>query len=253
MDTINLRYRFKLTNQPDEIFDLTIDSRTLSIKDTPPASPPEWVQLEFYQCPNCPLTPERSPLCPLASNLVKIVSRFNRILSYDHIEVEFQSQERTISKSTTAQRGLRSLMGLIIAVSGCPHTVFFKPMARFHLPFSDEIETIYRATSMYLLGQYFVKKRKGKPDFDLKGLSQIYRDLHVVNTAIAHRLRKASQTDSTVNAIVLLDVFTKSLPRAIEESLKEIEHLFAPFLDKKGKRRFFFGRKKIKQNTPESR
>ncbi|MCK4835925.1 MAG: hypothetical protein KAT17_04775 [Candidatus Aminicenantes bacterium] len=244
MNELTVQYRFKLENQPDEIFNLKIDPRTLSLQDNKPESLPEWARLEFYQCPNCPLISSRFPYCPLASNLVNIVSRFNRFLSYDRIEVEIVSQERIISNFTTAQRGLRSLMGLIIAVSDCPHTVFFKPMARFHLPFSDEIETIYRATSMYLLAQYFIKKSKGKPDFKLKGLTRIYHNLHLVNTSIAHRLRKASQTDSTVNAIVLLDIFTKALPKAIEESLKEIQYLFTPFLEKTKKKGLFFKRKK---------
>lgn len=154
------------------------------------------------------------------------------------------SQKRTISNVTTAQRGIRSLMGLIIAVSDCPHTLFLKPMARFHLPFSDETETLYRATSMYLLAQYFRKKANKKPDFKLAGLTEIYRNLHLVNTSIAHRLRNASQADSTVNALVLLDIFTKTLPKAIEESLQEIRHLFSPFLDKSKKTKTAIKRKR---------
>jgi phosphoribosylaminoimidazole-succinocarboxamide synthase len=127
------------------------------------------------------------------------------------------------------------MMGLIIAASDCPHTVFLKPMARFHLPFSDEVETIYRATSMYLLAQYFKKKEKGKADFTLIELMDMYDQLHIINTAIASRLRIAGETDSTVNAIVLLDIFTKTLPKAIDESLREIQYLFKPFFKKKGK------------------
>jgi hypothetical protein len=103
-------------------------------------------------------------------------------------------------------------------------------MARFHLPFADEVETLYRATSMYLLAQYFKKKANKTPDFKLNGLNKIYHNLHLVNTSLAYRLRNASQTDSTVNALVLLDVFTKTLPSAIEESLKELRYLFADYL-----------------------
>jgi hypothetical protein len=33
-----------------------------------------------------------------------------------------------------------------------------KPMARFHLPLASEEETIYRATTMYLLAQYFLRE-----------------------------------------------------------------------------------------------
>jgi hypothetical protein len=247
MKDITVQYRFKLANQSDEVFDINIDAQTLSIKNNIPDSLPDWTKLEFYQCPNCPLLSIQTPHCPLAGNLVNIVSRFNRLLSYDQLEVAVTSQKRVISNVTTAQRGLRSLMGLIIAVSNCPHTLFLKPMARFHLPFSDETETIYRATSMYLLAQYFRKKGHEKPDFKLDGLIEKYHHLHLINTSIAHRLRKASQTDSTVNALVLLDIFTKSLPKAIEESLQEIRYLFTPFLNKSKKRKKIFKRKRHKK------
>jgi hypothetical protein len=99
-------------------------------------------------------------------------------------------------------------------------------MARFHLPLADEEETISRVTSMYLLAQYFLKN-EGKPaDFDLKGLMGIYDNMHIVNTTIARRLRAASKTDSAVNAIILLDVFTYVLPLSIENYLQEIKYLF---------------------------
>lgn len=82
--------------------------------------------------------------------------------------------ERTVSAETSAQQGLGSLLGLIMATSGCPHTVFFKPMARFHLPFSNESETIYRAVSMYLLSQYFTTREGAPIDAGLDGLRDIY-------------------------------------------------------------------------------
>ena len=50
--------------------------------------------------------------------------------------------------------------------------------------------------------------------------------MHIVNTTIARRLRAASKTDSPVNAIILLDVFTHVLPLSIENYLQEIKHLF---------------------------
>lgn len=163
-------------------------------------------------------------------NLVDIVKRFDHILSYDEISMEVIMDERCISRRTTAQRGLSSLMGIVIASSGCPHTVFFKPMVRFHLPLASEEETLYRATSMYLLAQYFLQKEGKKADFELHGLEQIYNNIHLLNTAIAERLRAASKTDSSVNAIIMLDMYAKAMPYAIEESLEEIRYLFTPYL-----------------------
>ena len=103
-------------------------------------------------------------------------------------------------------------------------------MARFHLPFATEEETIYRSTSMYLLAQYFLKKDDQTVDLEFKKLSKIYNNIQIVNTAIAERLRAATETDSAVNAVILLDMYAQTLPCVIEESLDEIRYLFSPFL-----------------------
>ncbi|MCJ7547084.1 MAG: hypothetical protein MUP30_09740, partial [Deltaproteobacteria bacterium] len=46
---------------------------------------------------------------------------------------------------------------------------------------------------------------------------------------VAKRLRTATEADSAINAIILLDIYTKAIPVVIEESLEEIRYLFAPF------------------------
>ena len=162
--------------------------------------------------------------------MVNIVNRFEDLISYDKIRVDVTTEERRISQRTTAQNGISSMMGLVIATSGCPHTAFFRPMARFHLPLASKEETIFRATSMYLLAQYFLKKAGQAADFDLEGLTKIYDNMQIINNAIVERLRAATTTDSSVNAIVILDNYAKFLPFAIEKSLEDIRYLFSPFL-----------------------
>jgi hypothetical protein len=120
-------------------------------------------------------------------------------------------------------------MGLVMATSGCPHTAFFKPMARFHLPLASKEETAYRATSMYMLAQYFLKKEGHNADFDLDGLKTLYDNLQVINISIVDRLRAVTETDSSVNAIIVLDIYAKTLQVVIKESLERIRYLFDPF------------------------
>ncbi len=122
------------------------------------------------------------------------------------------------------------MMGLVIATCGCPHASFFKAMGRFHLPLASNEETIFRATSMYLLAQYFLKMEGRRADLELEGLTNIYHNMQIVNVAIANRLRSTSMSDTLINAIVILDNFAKNLPYAIEKSLKDLRHLFLPFL-----------------------
>ena len=230
MSTYQIQYRITLPDGKVEVFDLNFDSQTIDLLNNIPEKLPEWTNLEFEQCSHCPLKPDKSPHCPLAANLVNIINHFDGLMSYQNLQLEVVTTNRTISKKTTAQDALSAMMGLVIPATGCPHTAYFKPMARFHLPLAGADETIYRATSMYLLAQYFLKKQGKVPDLDFKGLKKIYQNMQILNASIAERLRAASKTDSSVNALVLLDMFTMVLPIAIEESLEEIGYLFKPYL-----------------------
>ena len=171
------------------------------------------------------------PHCPLAVQLAKLTALCERLLSHDKVKLEVVSAERTITNQTTAQRAVSSLMGLIFATSGCPHTVFLKPMARFHLPLASEEETLYRASSMYLLAQYFRSKQGLAADLELAELKGLYIALHQVNSTMAERLRAIIHKDSAVNAVVLLDLFAKALPYSIAESLEEIRYSFKVYLE----------------------
>lgn len=230
MKNITIAYRFRLPDSTQEEFGLEFDARTLELVSSSPHASRQWTRLDFHQCPNCPLDSNTHPECPLSLKLVDIVKPFDHIMSYETIHVDVITKERNISKQTTAQRGLSSLMGLVIASSGCPHTAFFRPMARFHLPLASVTETIYRASSMYLLSQYFLKQNGKSTDPDLKGLERIYDNMREVNIAVAKRLRYATKADSSVNAIVILDAFAMAMPTCIEESLNDLQYLFTSYL-----------------------
>jgi len=229
MGTMTIKYYFTLPEGVREVFNLQIDAQEVELVGGMPDVLPSWAKLDFHQCPNCPLTPDTYSHCPLAAHLVDIVRRFEGLVSYSEIQVDVMTAERFITQETTVQRGMSSLMGLVMATSGCPHMAFFKPMARFHLPFASAEETVYRATSMYLLAQYFLHKEGHQADLDLTGLREIYNNIEIVNVAVAKRLRTATEADSAINAIILLDIYTKAIPVVIEESLEEIRYLFAPF------------------------
>jgi hypothetical protein len=223
-------YRFTLPNLLSEEFELRIHPKTLILISPIPDNPPDWARLGFHQCSNCPLSEKKTRFCPVAVNLTEIVRHFERLTSHDEIFVEVITEERIYYKKTSAQRGISSLMGLMIAVSSCPVTDFFKPMARFHLPFSSEEETAWRAVSTYLISRYFLEKEQVCVNFDLSELRAVYSRIQKLNTAIAKRLRAACEEDSTVNAIIILDVFAKSLPQTIEKSLLSLKSLFEPIL-----------------------
>jgi hypothetical protein len=231
MNPITVQYRFLFHSGSEEIFDVILDPVTL-LRINPPTVPiPAWARLDFEQCPDCPYPPDARPACPVAGSLVELVSRFGSVFSYAPVKVEVVTRERIVSKDTTAQRGLSSLMGLLIATSGCPLTDFFRPMARFHLPFASEEETLWRASSSYLLVQYFARQMGQSATFELTGLIRIYDHIQNLNLTMSKRLRAAAIKDSSLNALILLDLFAKSLPPAIERSLEELRYLFQAYVE----------------------
>lgn len=235
MENLEIRYRFLLEDGKEEIFRFHLDPISLEIEPMWDNELPEWTNLEFHQCANCPLEVGNRTHCPAAVSMVGLVDRFTALLSHDRAAVEVTTSDRVVCRESTIQHGICSLMGLLMATSRCPMTGFFKPMARFHLPFASTEETIWRATSTYLLAQYFKHQDGGDPDLTFAGLVRIYNEILTLNASFVKRLRAACDGDSMINAIILLDLFAQSMPSAIGDSLKEIRRLFVPYLNQSRK------------------
>jgi hypothetical protein len=219
-----LVYRFSFPDGRTESLDAGVEASTSAL--------PAWTELGFHQCANCPLSTQDTQRCPMAVRLVPLVALFEKVRSYDDVSAQVESDERTVTKRTSEQKVLRSLMCLLSASSNCPHIEFLKPMAHYHLPFSSREETVYRVVSTYLLAQYFLRQQ-GKPaDAGIQGLKGHYQALQQVNQGMAARLGaiRDEQGDSSVNALVLLDLFAQSLPDSIDSDLEELLPAFQEFL-----------------------
>lgn len=233
MSKVALTYRFTFPDSQERAFELELDRDTAELTAPKIAEPPAWTALTFNQCSGCPFTAADRPHCPAALHLADVIEGFSDIVSYDKVRVTVESEERQVVATLAAQQALASLMGLIMASSGCPNTAVFRPMARFHLPFSSESETAYRVASMYLLAQHYAAREGGKADFVLDNLERVYHGVHSVNRGMATRLRAASRQDAIVNAVVLLDVYSSLVPAAIHDILEEIKPAFAALLSAK--------------------
>ncbi|HEY4369569.1 MAG TPA: hypothetical protein VGN07_20215 [Steroidobacteraceae bacterium] len=230
MGSLQLVYRFALPDSRERVFNLELDRDTALLTSAPMPEPPAWTELGFHQCVGCPLDKTQVRHCPAARHLAGVIDGFTDLVSYDKVRVTVESEERAVVATLSAQQALASLMGLIMASSGCPRTAVFRPMARFHLPFSSESETAYRVAAMYLVAQHFRGRDGGEPDLELNALESVYRGVHAVNRGMAQRLRAASRQDAIVNAIVLLDVYSSLVPAAIHDILDEIKPAFTALL-----------------------
>jgi hypothetical protein len=228
-EPLRIRYRFDLPDGTQKTLEFSFDPTTFKLQNPPPADPPFWTELKFNRCANCPLNEQTHPHCPAALQMAAALEPLKALVSFDTVGVTVLQFERRVYAETTAQQAMSSVFGLIMATSGCPWTDRLRPMARFHVPFAGETETLYRSVSMYLLSREF-ERSAAAPGTAAPGgfaaLEELYRNLHVVNRDMSRRLGAAATTDPARNAIALLDSFTLLLPAALERSLDELQPLF---------------------------
>lgn len=222
-DPQRIRYRFDLPDGSQKSLDFSFDAADFRLSNAAPAAPPFWTDLKFNQCANCPLNAAEHPHCPAALQMASAIEPLKALVSFDTVGVTVTQAERTIYAETTAQQAMSSVLGLIMATAGCPWTDRFRPMARFHLPFASEAETVYRSISMFLLARELAGASHAQ---GFAPLETLYENLHVVNRDMSRRLGAATRTDPARNAMALLDAYTTLLPAALSCLLEELKPLF---------------------------
>jgi len=228
---MTITYQFKLNTGKEKRFEVNLDPATLALIPDAKAQPPAWAKLGNKQCPACPYKEQDQPYCPVARNLARIIDEFKHDISFDEADITVITENREFRKRAPLQNGISGLIGLVMATSGCPILDKLRPMAYVHMPFPGTHETMYRAISMYLTAQYFIRRRGGKPDWDLADLVKIYEAVSGVNVAFANRLRTMEVEDATLNAIVSLDCFASMTSGSISyEALDDMERVFAAYL-----------------------
>jgi len=231
-DKIYFRYRFTLPGQDPKEFEIGLDRLTLSLQPLAPAKLPQWTALSYAQCVNCPLSPREHPRCPMAVNLVEVLEFFRHSISYTLVDLEIITETRTYVRKTPLQYGLSSLIGLIMATSGCPVMDKLRPMARLHLPFSSLEETHYRVISMYLTAQYLRARKKLDADWDLRKLPKIYQEVQTVNRCFHERLSELDLQDAGLNALFQLDAFAHfTNMHLLEQDVEELQRIFGPYME----------------------
>jgi hypothetical protein len=229
-EALTITYRFDLPDGSAKTLELAFDAVDFKLLKPPPDPPPFWTELAFSRCANCPLDERLNTHCPAALQLASALEPLNALVSFDAVGVTVTQAERTAYAQTSAQQAMSSVIGLVMATSGCPWTDHLRPMARFHLPFASEAETLYRSIGMFLLARAIAGTDEPR---GFAALEALYENLHVVNRDMSRRLGAAGRTDPARNAMALLDAYTALLPAALERSLDELRPLFDAWQTKK--------------------
>ncbi len=223
-----IRYTFHLSKGPPIVFE--VDERVDSSVENPQDPVPDWLALEFHQCSCCSLPPGSRRTCPAALSIRPAVEVFSPFLSHRTAQVTAELGSATLQAGIPLQQAVRSVAGLLLALSSCPVLGKLRPMAQFHVPFSTAEHTSFRFVASHLVGQYLRQNEGLTPDWALDGLRALFGDIHEVNTHLARRLGAASQRDTVVNSVILLDSVAGVASYGTESQLKRLKPLFASYL-----------------------
>lgn len=186
----------------------------------------DWVKLDHCRCVNCPQAGKGVADCPTAVDLEPFIMSFKNQAAFQKVDVIVSTRERSYSKRTSLEEGLRSLLGLVMATSDCPLLSELRPMAIHHMPFATNDEFILRSVSIYLVQQYFVYRTGGKPDWDLKGLVERNRQLQLVNQALWQRVHSACEQDANLKALLSFFSMASSVTFSLEAQLQKLRQTF---------------------------
>jgi hypothetical protein len=158
------------------------------------------------------------------------VEAFRNALSWAPVQVLVETPERTYSRHTDLQQGLSSMIGLVMATSGCPILARLRPMAFTHLPFMSPEESTFRTLSMYLLAQHMRQRAGLAPDRNLEHLLGLLEQCRETNMAFVRRLQSLGVKDATLNALARLNALGEITSLSVESDLSRLEALFSPYL-----------------------
>ncbi len=220
-------YDFRCADGRDHRFEILLESETLSlIRPDRAGAPPDWTRLDFEQCRCCPLDPATVAFCPVAVNISDIVDLFKDKVSSESCKIRCMVKERTYLKKTSLMEGISSVFGVVMATSRCPIMDFFRPMARFHLPFSTGDETTVRAVSMFLLRYYLRSGGQGDFQSAVRDLEKRYARVRQVNEGLFARITHVGSEDADKNAIIMLHSLSQLLGMEIDQNLDSIAGYF---------------------------
>jgi len=227
MENLKYAYKFVFPDGTSKAFDVVLDGRMNLVTEKLTVNPP-WTRLTSCKCKECPLDEKKDKYCPAALAMVHLIDFCKDMPASQHARAIVESPYRTYVKNVSLQEGLSSLVGIYMATGGCPVFSILKSMVRFHLPFASMEETGYRVFSMYLLAQYYLSKKGVVPDWKMEKLPKVYRKISAVNSSFCERLRTVVASDSSVNAVIILDALGGFIELSFKRNaMRDIEEWFS--------------------------
>ncbi len=181
---------------------------------------PSWARLRFKQCACCPLKESDCEYCPVAIRINEVMEAFADNRSTERVKVTVETSARNYYEECDLQVGINSLMGLLMATSGCPVLKDLGAMASFHIPFCSTRETLHRTVGSYLIKQYFKQLKGEAADWKLVQLKELYSVLEGLNQDFSKRVQASITSDAVSNAVIMFFATSVVVASSLEQQLQ---------------------------------
>ncbi len=229
---ISYKYTFFFEDGKEKKFAINLNADTLDLIYDHELEKPDWAKKNNFNCPVACSEHKDETHCPIGIHINHMIKQFSNLPSFQKVRISVETNNRIYFKETSLQVGLGSLFGIIMPASGCPVLGKLKPLVKFHLPFSNNEETEFRVFSMYLLSQFFLRKKGKDVDWEMYNLKKLYEDIRNINRNLAKNIADLEKLDAGINSLIVLDTFADSVSFSLEENLSDLEKLFESWFEK---------------------
>lgn len=199
-----------------------LDERGLRITDTAGGEPAEVAEYAGEDCISC----ERYyGHCKAERAIADVTATFDDLQSTDLVNTAVEIEGRTLHLESPAPRALASLMGLLMASSGCPRLLPFRAMAVFHQPFATPEENVVRAAGFWLIRSWTQGIQLDGDAF--ASLQHAWSNLEEVNQHVSAKVLANTKNDAASNGIAYLDVLAKIGTFGLDSALDMLRPVLA--------------------------
>lgn len=220
--TLHVAYRIETPGGRKVEFSIRLNARGLV--DELPASGPLWTRRGRHGCPDCSAGGE---YCLAALAIAPVVEQFHDLGSLQEVHACAEHAGRSSETRCPAPLALASVMGLLIAASGCPKSLPFRAMALYHLPFATAEETLTRAAGFWLLNLWAERALAVADPF--ARLIEAWGRLEEINIQLGRRLHESCPNDAAPNGVAYLDALAKIGMMAVESRLEALKPAFLSY------------------------
>jgi hypothetical protein len=160
---------------------------------------PDWVKLEYHQCPICPFKSENVTFCPAAFEMQDVIHKCSSCISYERVELSRIAEDGTVTTETDMQRALFAVIGEKAISSACSMLNSRQRSLGYYSILTTPENLFYRSISSYLMRQFFTSP--GSCDPDLKGHLDYLDEVISIFGKLFERIRGETSQDANNNAL----------------------------------------------------